>query len=91
MEANHDLEESVKKHQEILHSYKDKYKTLEGEKAILQQELHSARQLNIQINETKNETQKSLNSISVQNRKQASKIKDLEIIQKNLKQKVDNL
>jgi hypothetical protein len=91
LEANHDLEESVKKHQEILHSYKDKYKTLEGEKAILQQELHSARQLNIQINETKNETQKSLNSISVQNRKQASKIKDLEIIQKNLKQKVDNL
>ena len=87
LEANHDLEESVKTYQETLHSYKDKYKTLEGEKTILQQELNSARQLNIQINETKNETQKSLNTISLQNRKQASKIKDLEVIQKILNKK----
>jgi hypothetical protein len=91
LEANHDLEESVKTYQETLHSYKDKYKTLEGEKTILQQELHSARQLNIQISETKNETTKSLNTISIQNRKQASKIKDLQVIQKNLKQRVDHL
>ncbi len=91
MEANHDLEESVKSYQETLHSYKDKYKTLEGEKTLLQQELNSARQLNTQINETKNETQKSLNTISLQNRTQASKIKDLEVIQKNLKQKIDHL
>jgi hypothetical protein len=57
----------------------------------LQQELNSARQLNTQINERKNETQKSLNTISLQNRTQAFKIKDLETIQKNLKQKVDHL
>jgi hypothetical protein len=59
-EANHDLEESVKSYKETLHSYKNKYQTLEGEKTLFKRELNSARQLNTQINETKNETQKNL-------------------------------
>ena len=91
LEANHDLQESVKSYKDTLYSFKNQYQTLEGEKTLLQQELNSARQLNTQINERKNETQKSLNTISLQNRTQAFKIKDLETIQKNLKQKVDHL
>ena len=70
---------------------RNKYQTLQSGNTLLQQELNSARQLNTQINETKNETQMSLNTISRQNRTQKSKIKDLEAIQKNLKQKVNHL
>jgi Tfp pilus assembly protein PilN len=60
LEANHDLEESIKQHEVTITSLKKQYQTLEGEKALLQRELNSARQLNTQINETKNETQKNL-------------------------------
>ena len=52
-------------------------------------ESNSARQLNTQINETKNETQK--NPISLQNKTQATRIKDLEIIQHDLEQTVNYL
>jgi myosin heavy subunit len=91
LEANHDLEESIKQHEVTITSLKKQYQTLEGEKALLQRELNSARQLNTQINETKNETQKNLNTISLQNRTQATRIKDLEIIQHDLEQQVKYL
>ena len=53
--------------------------------------MNSARQLNSQINETKNETQKNLNTISLQSRTQATRIEDLEIIQQDLEQTVTYL
>ena len=53
--------------------------------------MNSARQLNSPINETKNETQKNLNTISLQSRTQATRIEDLEIIQQDLEQTVTYL
>ncbi len=57
-----------------------------------QKELHPTKQLNkIIISETKDKTQDSLKTISLQNKTQTTKIKDLEVIQNNLEQKVNNL
>ncbi len=57
----------------------------------MQKELESDKQLNNQINATKEQTQNSLKQISLQNKVQATEIADLKIIQENLKQKVKNL
>ena len=62
LEANSDLEESIKLYEETITWLKKQYQTLQGENTYLQQELNSTRQLNSQINETKNETQKNLNT-----------------------------
>ena len=59
----------------------------QGEITSLQKELHSTKQLN----DTKNKTPNSLKTIFLQNKVQATKINDLEIIQKNLEQEVNNL
>jgi hypothetical protein len=91
VEANNDLEENIKQQEKSIISLKKQYQTLQGEKTSLQQELNSARQLNSQINETKNETQKNLNIISLQSRTQATRIKDLETIQHDLEQQVTYL
>ena len=91
LEANSDLEESIKLYEETITWLKKQYQTLQGENTYLQQELNSTRQLNSQINETKNETQKNLNTISVQRRTQATRIKDLEIIQHDPEQTVNYL
>ena len=59
----------------------------QGEITSLQKELNSTKQLN----DTKNKTPNSLKTIFLQNKVQATKINDLEIIQKNLEQEVNNL
>ena len=59
----------------------------QGEITSLQKELHSTKQLN----DTKNKTPNSLKTLFLQNKVQATKINDLEIIQKNLEQEVNNL
>ena len=56
LEANNDLEESIKQHEVTITSLKKQWQTLQGKNTSLQQELNSARQLKSQINETKNET-----------------------------------
>ena len=91
MEANHDLEESIKQHEVTITSLKKQCQTLQSEKTSLQQELNSTRQLNTQINETKNETQKNLNTISLQSKTQATRIKNLEITHYDLEQQVKYL
>jgi hypothetical protein len=57
----------------------------------LQKELDSAKQLNNQINATKEQIQNSFNKISLHNRAQVTEIGDLKTIQGNLEQKVKNL
>jgi hypothetical protein len=91
LEANNDLEGSIKQYEETLTSLKKQCQTLQGENTALQQELNSTRQLNNQINDTKNETQKNLNTISIQSKTQATRIKNLEIIQYDLEQQVKHL
>jgi hypothetical protein len=53
----------------------------------LQKELDSAKQLNNQINATKEQIQNSFKQISLHSKVQATKIADLETIQGNLEQK----
>ena len=53
----------------------------------MQKELESAKQLNDQINATKQQTQNSIKQISLQSKVQATRIADLETIQGNLEQK----
>ena len=54
-------------------------------------ELYSAKQLNNQINATKEQTQNSFKQISLHSKVQATKIADLETIQGNIEQKVQKL
>ena len=56
LEANNDLEESIKQHEVTITSLRKQCQTIQGKNTSLQQELNSARQLKSQINETKNET-----------------------------------
>ena len=53
LEANYDLEQSIKQHEVTITSLKKQYQTLQGENTVLQQELNSTRQLNNQIQKTK--------------------------------------
>ncbi len=57
----------------------------------MQRELDSAKQLNNQINATKEQTQNSFKQISLHSKVQATKIADLETIQGNIEQKVQKL
>ena len=91
LEANNDLEESIKQHEVTITSLKKQCQTLQGENTVLQQELDSTKQLNNQINDTKNETQKNLNTISIQSKTQDTRIKNLEFIQYDLEQQVRHL
>ena len=91
LEANYDLEQSIKQHEVTITSLKKQYQTLQGENTVLQQELNSTRQLNNQINDTKNETQKNINTISIQNKTQLTRIKNREFIQYDLEQQVKHL
>ena len=91
LEANYDLEQSIKQHEVTITSLKKQYQTLQGENTVLQQELNSTRQLNNQINDTKNETQKNINTISIQNKTQVTRIKNREFIQYDLEQQVKHL
>ena len=54
-------------------------------------ELYSAKQLNNQINATKEQTQNSFKQISLQSKVQVTEIADLKTIQGNLEKKVKNL
>jgi chromosome segregation ATPase len=91
LEANYDLEQSIKQHEVTITSLKKQYQTLQGENTVLQQELNSTKQLNNQINDTKNEAQKNLNTISIQSKTQVTRIKNLEFIQYDLEQQVKHL
>jgi myosin heavy subunit len=91
LEANYDLEQSIKQHEVTITSLKKQCQTLQGENTVLQQELDSTKQLNNQINDTKNETQKNLNTISIQSKTQDTRIKNLEFIQYDLEQQVRHL
>jgi hypothetical protein len=57
----------------------------------LLKELYSAKQLNNQINATKEQTQNSFKQISLQSKVQVTEIADLKTIQGNLEKKVKNL
>ncbi len=84
LEANNSLEERIKKNEEYILNLKQ-------EKISLERGLDFAKQLNTQINDTKEQAQNNLQTISLQNKKQATRINDLEIIQHNLEQKVNSL
>jgi hypothetical protein len=64
LEANNDLEESIKQHEVTITSLKKQCQTLQGENTSLQQELQSTIQLNNQINEKKTKPKRTLTQSS---------------------------
>ena len=98
LEANGELEESVKLYQENLQSSKKQCEILQGEINLLKRELNSAEQLNVQITKTKDKAENSLKIVTVQYREQGqqlqtvtTKVNDLNINKKSLEQKIDSL
>jgi chromosome segregation ATPase len=98
LEANGELEESIKLYKENLQSSKKQCENLQGEISLLKQKLNSAEQLNVQITETKDKTEDSLKTVTFQYKAQTAQLNlvtyevdDLKINKKSLEQKIDSL
>jgi chromosome segregation ATPase len=91
LEANNTLEEKIKESEKHILALKQDNHTHQNKNASLQKELDSAKQLNNQINATKEQIQNSYKQISLHSKVQATKIADLETIQGNIEQKVKTL
>jgi hypothetical protein len=98
LEANGELEESVKSYKENLQSSKKQCENLQSEISILKHKLNSAEQLNVQITETKDKTENSLKTVTFQYKAQTAQLNlvtyevdDLKINKKSLEQKIDSL
>jgi chromosome segregation ATPase len=91
LEANNTLEEKIKESEKHILALKQDNHTLQNNNVSLQKELDSAKQLNSQINATKEQIQNSFKQISLHSKVQATKIADLETIQGNIEQKVKKL
>jgi chromosome segregation ATPase len=98
LEANSELEESVKSYKENLQSSKKQCENLQGEITLLKKKLNSVEQLNVQITETKDKTENSLKTVTFQFKGQSqqlqivtTEVNDLKINKKNLEQKIDSL
>ena len=98
LEANGELEESVKTYQENLQSSKKQCEILQGEINLLKRELNSAEQLNVQITKTKDTTEDSLKTVTFQNKAHIAQLQivtyevnDLKRNKKSLEQKIESL
>ena len=98
LEANGELEESVKSYQENLQSSKKQCEILQGEINLLKRELNSAEQLNVQITKTKDTTEDSLKTVTFQNKAHIAQLQivtyevnDLKRNKNILEQKIESL
>jgi hypothetical protein len=74
LEANNELEESIKLYKENLQSSKKQCENLQSEISLLKQKLDSTEQLSVQITETKYRTENSLKAVTFQYKAQSSQL-----------------
>ena len=91
LEANNTLEEKIQESEKHILALKQDNHTLQNKNVSLKKELDSAKQLNNQINATKEQIQNSFKQIFLQSRVQNTERDDLKTIQNDLEQKVKNL